>query len=152
MMRFVSSALPAALVLLAACARATVSWHPSLVSHVPDSAHVRVALRTDEPPVRGVALDWQRQRPRMITAPGDTIVVPEGAKLEVRLREKGSRATSGGVIGYLLGVGVSYAYCPPPKSHCGEQDPTPLLVAGLGALIGSRFKADQWVRVRWDAP
>jgi hypothetical protein len=147
-MRF-SSIVPLAFVTMAACGGARMQWRPSLVSHVPDSTPVRFTRRAGEPRVQGRALDWQRAVPRVVTATGDTIVVPDSARLEVRLREKKSRATFGGVIGWAVGVGVMYANCPSPKRTCGEQDPTPVLVAGLGALIGSRFKADDWVRVRW---
>jgi hypothetical protein len=88
----------------------------------------------------------------VITAGGDTVAVPHGSTLEVRLNEKAGHTTAGVVGGWALGVAVSYATCPPPKRYCGEQDPTPALAMGLGALIGSRVKTDQWVRVGWDAP
>jgi hypothetical protein len=88
----------------------------------------------------------------VITGRGDTVIVPDGSALEVRLREKARHPTAGAIIGWALGVAISYAACPPPKKYCGEEDPTPLLAAGLGALIGDRVKTDWWVRVRWDTP
>lgn len=136
--------------LTVACGRTTVQWRPSLVSHVPDSTPVRFTRQVGRPRVQGVSLDWQRGSPRLVTPAGDTIVVPDTARLEVRLRERKSRAIPGSLIGWGVGIGVMYATCPSPKRTCGEQDPTPLLFAGLGALIGSRFEADDWVRVRWN--
>jgi hypothetical protein len=88
----------------------------------------------------------------VVTASGDTIVVPEGATLEVRLKEKATHEKAGGVIGWALGVAISYAACPPPRRYCGEEDPTPLLGTGLGGLIGWLAKTDRWVQVRWDPP
>jgi hypothetical protein len=87
----------------------------------------------------------------VITARGDTVVVPDGSILDVRLNEKAGHSTAGAIVGWALGIAVSYAACPPPKKYCGEEDPTPLLGIGLGALMGSRIKTDSWVRVQWDA-
>lgn len=137
--------------LLTACGGTTIRWQPSLVSHVPDSATVRFVAEPGRPPTQGLALDWQRGRPRVVTG-RDTIVMPEGAALEVRLREKFGHPTAGGILGWALGVGLSYAFCPPPKRYCGEEDPTPLLGTTLGALIGSKIKTDRWAGVRWNAP
>ncbi len=151
-MRFASLVTTAALIVLSACANGTIRWQPSLASQVPDSTWVRFARHRGEAPVPGLALDWYRGRPSVITERGDTVLLPEGSTLEVKLKEKASHPTAGGIIGWLLGAGISYAACPPPKKYCGEEDPTPLLAAGLGALIGSRVKTDWWVGVRWDAP
>ena len=137
--------------LLTACGGTTIRWQPSLVSQVPDSTAVRFVVEPGRPPTQGLALDWQRGRPRVITG-RDTIVMPEGAALEVRLPEKYGHPTAGAIVGWALGAGLSYALCPPPKRYCGEEDPTPLLGLGLGALIGAKVKTDRWVAVRWDAP
>jgi len=140
------------LLLLAACGGTAIRWQPSVASQVPDSTFVRFARATGEAPTSGVALDWSSGRPRVITPGGDTIVVPEGSALEVRLKDKATHPTAGAIVGWAVGVAVSYAACAPPRTYCGEEDPTPLLGAGLGALIGSRIKTDWWVRVQWDAP
>lgn len=152
MNRLVSAIAPAALFALSACAGGAMRWQPSLVSQVPDSTPVRFAPSRNEPRVAGLALDWQRGRPKLVTERGDTVVIPDTSVLEVRLREKASHPTAGAIIGWAVGVGVSYITCPAPKRYCGEEDPTPLLAAGLGALIGSKVKTDWWVGVRWDAP
>jgi len=137
--------------LLTACGGTSIRWQPSLVSQVPDSTTVRFVAEPGQSPTQGFALDWQRGRPRVITG-RDTIVMPEGAALEVRLREKYGHPTAGAIIGWALAAGVSYALCPPPRRYCGEEDPTPLLGMALGALIGAKIKTDRWVGVRWDAP
>jgi hypothetical protein len=148
-MRFVLFAA----VLLSGCASGqVVSWRPRVVSQVPDSTPVRYRVDSHTPFVRGLAVDWTRNTPRIAIPRGDTIVVPAGVGLYVRLREKSGKATMGAVIGFVAGVIASYATCPEPKTHCGEEDPTPLLGAGVGALVGSLFKSYPWVRVRWDKP
>jgi hypothetical protein len=150
--RFVQcSALPLLLLVpLAACNRATFRWQPSLVSQVPDSTPVRFYLGRHDPVTSGRALGWQRRSPRVVTARGDTVVVPPGAMLDVRLNRKAGHPVAGAIIGGIIGVGIEYANCPEPKTYCGEEDPTELLVAGLGAIIGNLIKTDHWIRVRWD--
>jgi hypothetical protein len=147
---YAAFSFPAGLLVMSACAGAVTRWQPSLASQVPDSTPVRFAERSREPRVTGLALDWERGRLRVITERRDTVVVPEGSVLEVRLRERASHATAGAIIGWALGVAISYAACPPPKKYCREEDPTPLLATGLGALIGARVKTDWWIRVGWD--
>ena len=142
---------PAALLLLAACNRATFRWQPSLVSQVPDSTPVRFSAEPQGEPTRGRALDWQRGAPKLITAHGDTVVVPAGTTLGVRLNRKAGHPVAGAIMGAIIGVIVEYANCPEPKEYCGEEDPTELFAAGLGALIGNLIRTDHWVRVRWDA-
>lgn len=97
----------------------------------------------------GRALDWQTGRPRIITPAGDTLAIPapETATLEVRLKDKQTHATMGGVVGGALGLVIRLVECP-PGNYCSP-DLTPALTAGVGALIGSRFSAVEWVRVRW---
>jgi hypothetical protein len=147
------SSVSVTLVLLAACStRATMLWKPSVVSQVPDSTPVRYRVDSNTPMVRGLALDWTRRTPRLMTALGDTVSIPESARLEVRLRQKSGHPITGAVVGYVAGVITSYAYCPPPKTHCGEQDPTPLLGAALGAWVGSWFRSYPWVQVRRESP
>jgi hypothetical protein len=150
MIRLAALSSAAALLLLSACAGATTRWQPSLASQVPDSTPVRFAPHAGEPRITGLAVDWERGQLRVITERGDTVIVPDGSAIEVRLREKARHPTAGAIIGWAFGVAISYAACPPPKKYCGEEDPTPLLAAGLGALIGDRVKTDWWVRVRWD--
>ena len=142
--------LSAVALVLAACSNGTTRWHPSLASQVPDSTPVRFVPSESERQVAGLALDWERGRLRVVTSRGDTVLVPKGSELQVRLREKASHPVFGAVVGWALGVAVSYATCPPPKRYCGEEDPSPLLGTGLGALVGSRVKTDWWVGVRWD--
>lgn len=136
---------------LVACSTGTTRWHPSFASQVPDSTPVRFLAGESERQVGGLALDWERGRPRVMTRGGDTIVVPGGSMLEVRLKEKASHPAFGAVIGWAVGVAVSYATCPAPKRYCGEEDPSPLLGVSLGALVGSKVKTDWWVGVRWDS-
>ena len=136
----------AVVVLAAGCTRATFGFRPSLTSQVPDNSVVRVRAQNGQPSVTGRALDWQVGRPRVVTSTGDTMVVPEAATLEVRLKEKRTHATLGGVIGLGVGLGIKLAQCP-PTTRCGP-DLTPALTAGVGAFIGSRFSAVEWVRVR----
>jgi hypothetical protein len=150
MLKPLSLCVPLSL-LLAACGGTTIRWQPSFVSQVPDSTTVRFVAEPGRPPTQGLALDWQRGRPKVITG-RDTIAMPAGAALEVRLAGKFGHPTAGGIIGGALGAGVSYSLCPSPKRYCGEQDPTPLLAATVGALIGGRIKTDRWVGVRWDVP
>jgi hypothetical protein len=119
---------------------------------VPDSTWVRFVRGVGEPSISGLALEWQNGHPRVITERGDTVIVPEGSTLAVRLKEKQTHANAGAVIGWALGVALAYAACPPPRSFCGEEDPTPLVAAGLGAFVGSKVRTDWWVDVRWDPP
>ena len=141
-----------ALLVLSACATGAVRWQPSVVSQVPDSTSVRFTTGIGEPRVAGLALDWQRGQPKVIIERGDTVVIPDASLLEVRLKEKASHPMAGAIIGWAVGVGISYATCRAPKQYCGEEDPMPLLTTGLGALIGSRIKTDWWVVVRWHPP
>jgi hypothetical protein len=135
---------------LTACSNGTTRWHPSFASQVPDSTPVRFVASESERQVAGLALDWERGRLRVVTSRGDTVLVPRGSELQVRLKEKASHPLFGAVIGWALGVAVSYATCPPPKRYCGEEDPSPLLGVGLGGLVGSCVKTDWWVGVQWD--
>lgn len=140
--------LAAVVALVGGCTRATFGFRPSLTSQVPDSAVVRVRAQNGQPSVTGRALDWQGGRPRIITSAGDTVAVPLGATLEVRLKEKKTHATLGGVLGLGVGMGIALTRCP-ATNRCAP-DLTPVLAAGVGALIGSRFSAAEWVRVRSD--
>src|SRR5688572_7027622 len=140
--------LAAVVALVGGCTRATFGFRPSLTSQVPDSTVVRVRAQNGQPSVTGRALHWQDGRPRIITSAGDTVAVPQAAALEVRLKEKRSHATLGGVFGLGVGMGIALARCP-ATNRCAP-DLTPALAAGIGALIGSRFTAAEWVRVRSD--
>ena len=154
-MRFVPSVLfvtGVALVPLTGCTRATMLWRPSYVSQVPDGTPARYRVDSHAPIVRGLAVNWMSGDPRLLTPRGDTLTIPPGARLDVQLRQKSGHGVAGAVVGFLAGVAVSYAYCPPPKDYCGEEDPTPLLGASLGAVVGSLFKSYPWVQVRRDGP
>lgn len=155
MRRFVPAFLAATLVSVAGCGRTTYQWRPSLVSHVPDSAPVRFTPREASREIRerttkGRALDWQRGTPKLITPRGDTIVIPHDATMGVRLKQKTGHGVAGAIFGAIIGVGVEIANCPSDWQYCGEENPTELLFAGIGALIGSAIKTDHWIRVRWD--
>jgi hypothetical protein len=155
-MRLVPALLSAALLVipvgLTGCTRATMLWRPSVVSQVPDSTPVRYRVDSNTPTVRGLAVNWMSGDPRLLTPRGDTLTIPAEARLDVRLRQKSGHGVTGAVVGFLAGVAVMYAYCPPPKEYCGEEDPTPLLGASLGALVGSLFKSYPWVQVRRVGP
>jgi len=142
--------LAGVIVLVPGCTRAAFGFRPSLTSQVPDSSVVRVRAQNGQPSVTGRALDWQLGRPRIVTATGDTVVVPQAATLEVRLKEKKTHATLGAVVGLGVGLSIKLAQCP-PTNRC-EPDLTPVLTAGLGAFIGSRFSAVEWVRVQRASP
>jgi hypothetical protein len=128
------------------CTRATFGFRPSLTSQVPDGAAVRVRSQNGQPSITGQALDWQVGRLRVITSAGDTVVVPQAATLEVRLKEKKTHATLGAVVGLGVALSIKLVQCP-PTNYCAP-DLTPLLTAGVGALVGSRFTAVEWARVR----
>jgi hypothetical protein len=85
----------------------------------------------------------------VITARGDTVVVPADAVLEVRLKNKTNHALLGAIAGYAVGFPVAYASCS-NRRECSDQALTPHLIAAGGALIGSLFRTEHWVRVRWD--
>ncbi len=139
--------LAGVVVFVGGCTRATFGFRPSLTSQVPDSTVVRIRARDGQPSVTGRALDWQAGRPRIITPTGDTVAVPRTSTLEVRLKEKKTHAILGGVIGLGVGFSIKLVQCP-PTNVCAP-DLTPALTAGVGALIGSRFTAADWVRVKW---
>ena len=146
MFRLRAFVLAGLVVLVTGCTRATFGFRPSLTSQVPDSTVVRFRVQSGEPLVTGRSLDWQTGTQRVVTAAGDTIVVPEAAKLDVRLKQKKTHASLGGVLGLAVGWGIGLAKCPPPQ----ECSPSllPALTGGAGAFIGSRFSAAEWVRVR----
>jgi hypothetical protein len=146
MSRLRAFVLAGAVVLSGGCTRAAFGFRPSLTSQVPDSAVVRVRAQNGQPSVTGRALDWQDGQPRVITAAGDTLVVPQAATLEVRLKEKKTHTILGGVVGLGMGMGIALARCP-STNRCSP-DLMPMLAAGVGALIGSRFSTAEWVRVR----
>lgn len=150
MSRLQALALIGTILLTGGCTRATFGYRPSLTSQVPDSTAVRVRPHGGVPPITGRAVGWQTGQPRVLTATGDTVQVPPTATMEVRLENKKTHAVLGGVIGVSVGLSVKLVRCPPPN-RCGP-DVTPALTAGIGALIGSRFTAVDWVRVRRPPP
>ena len=146
MLRFELFLMGAIVAVAGGCTRATFGFRPSLTSQVPDSSVVRMRARNGQPSVTGRALGWRGERPRIITSVGDTVIVPQVATLEVRLKDTKTHATLGGVIGVTIGLGIKVANCP-PTTKCGP-DFTPALTAGVGAFIGSRFTQAEWARVR----
>jgi hypothetical protein len=117
---------------------------------VPDSTTVRFAVSRSEPRIVGRSVDWQRGTPRLVTPRGDTVLVPDSGRVEVRLKNETNQAVAGGVLGLVVGFVFVYVECPPPKTYCGEQNPGPYFFGGLGALIGAAIRTDHWVRVRYD--
>jgi hypothetical protein len=150
MRRFVRAVLPATLSLALACQPPSLWSRPSRVSHVPDGARVRFSSSGRELRVEGRSFAWQRGAPRVITAAGDTIAVPAGAALEVQLDKRTKRARTGGVIGGIVGIGITWARCPEFKKRCRQNDLTPVLTIGLGALVGYAIKPNPWVSVPWE--
>ena len=146
MARLPSFASIAMIVLTASCTRASFGFRPSLISQVPDSTVVRARNQSGLPPTLGRALGWTVGEPRIVTPAGDTVGVAPSSTLEVRVRDKKSQTTLGGVLGLAVGFSIKLANCP-PTNRC-PPDVTPAITAGLGALIGSRFKAAEWVRVK----
>ena len=136
------------LVLVTACMPPRPTTIPRRVTDVRDSSVVRFSPGPGQPFTYGQALDWAGATPRILTSRGDTLPVPLDARLEVRLPERRAHPVAGVVIGWAIGVVVSYASCPPPKRYCGEEDPTPLLGAAIGWLVGRRVLTDWWVVVR----
>ena len=141
------------LALLVACigctGRTTFRWQPTLVSQVPDSMTVRFVPASGEKPVTGRSLGWQSGQPRVINTRGDTLTVSTGSRVSVKAKGKVGHPLAGAVIGWGIGIGISRATCDGLRMHCGEQDPTPLISASLGALIGAVIKTDRWVRLYW---
>ena len=136
-----------ALLSLGACTRTI--WRPSLVSHVPDGTEARFRVGTDYVMV-GRAVGWTAATPRLVSPSGDTIVIPSGARLEVRVKDPDRHTKAGAILGYVVGVAVMYATCA-DKKYCGEQNPTALLGLLAGGIVG-HFVADYWVPVAWTAP
>ena len=134
-------------VLLTGCTRTVIGWHPTLVSHVPDSTAVRFAPASGAPTIGGRSLDWQRGSPKVITARGDTLVVPREAAVSVRLPGKVRHAGTGAVVGAVVGIVGSLGVC--ADNRCEEGNPYQLLGAAGGALIGYAIRTDNWVRVKW---
>ena len=148
MLRVLSPVSPALFFLVAACG-ATFGWRPSL-SQVPDSTPVRIAVEETGLRISGCAVDWQRGTPKVVTIRGDTMIVPEGARLQARLKGRTRSAVFGGMVGNFVGVVVTYYHCGGIDAECTEKDPTSLLTLGVGALIGSLFKTTAWLTVRRD--
>ena len=150
MLRVLSPVSPALFFLVAACGGATFGRRPSLSSHVPDSTLVRIAVQETGLRMSGRAVDWQRGTPKIVTTRGDTMIVPDGARLQVRFKGRTNGAAVGGLVGALVGVVVTFNHCGPVDEECEEKDPTVFLTFGAGALIGSLFKPTAWVTVRRD--
>ena len=151
MRRVLSPMFPALFFLVAACGGRTFGWRLSL-SQVPDSTPVRIAVQETGLRMSGRAVDWQRGTPKVVTTRGDTMIVPESARLQAHLTGRAAGAMFGGVVGYLVGVVITFNHCGGIDAECSEKDPTSLLTLGAGALIGSLFKPSAWVTIRRDTP
>ena len=137
--------LVAAFLSVAACG-GSVKWRPWMVTQVPDGTEVRYRERSNASTARiGRALGWSSETPRMVTARGDTVVIPTGAQLEVRVNNPDRHTNFGAVVGYVAGIFAALSTCG-PESYCGEDNPAPLLGAIVGALVG-HFITDDWVSV-----
>ena len=147
MNRFVPAVVAAAL-LSAACTRQSLGWRPSVVADVPDSTHVRFTAYPGAPLTAGRALDWRRGTPRVVTGRGDTLLVPRGAALSVKLPGKTRHAGMGAIVGGAIGTAVSLAECHTPD-RCEGASPYQLFGAAAGALIGVAIRTDHWIRIQW---
>lgn len=136
------------LLALTACSGTTYRWQPSLVSQVPDSMVVRFVPPNASHLVSGRSLGWQSADPRVITPRGDTLIVPRGTQLSVKAKGKTGHPLAGALVGWAVGIGIMLANCG-EVTYCGEQDPTPLLSASAGALIGATIRTDRWVKLKW---
>src|SRR5688500_17314070 len=109
MLRVLLPVSPALFFLVAACGGATRGWRPSISSSdVPDSTPVRIAVQKTGLRMSGRAVDWQRGTPKVVTTPGDTMIVPEGARLQARLTGRATGAAFGALVGYLVGVVITF--------------------------------------------
>ena len=155
MRRFVPSLVLVTVVLLTGC-HPTYRWQPSIVSQVPDNTPVRFTLPSASREIRGAttvgrSLGWQSNAARLVTSRGDTVLIPRAATLAARLKNKTGHPVAGAIVGAVIGVGVEIANCRSENlSICGEENPTELLFAGAGALIGALIKTEKWIRVRWE--
>jgi hypothetical protein len=140
-------ALLTTLVCVGACSTTRVLWRPTQANDVPDGTQVRFLARSANEPTFGRAVGWASSTPRLISARGDTIVIPYGARIDVRVQHPDRHTNAGAIIGYVFGTLTILADCGGEK-YCGEQDPRALLGSIAGAIIG-HFIADDWIRVGW---
>ena len=141
----------ALLFVLTGCSGTTYRWQPSRVSQVPDSMVVRFVPVEGQRPVTARSLGWQTTEPRVITPRGDTLRVPAGARVAVKAKGKTGHPLAGALVGWAVGTGIMLAHCGQLVSYCGEQDPSSLIGASIGALIGATIRTDRWVRLKWDS-
>jgi hypothetical protein len=145
--------LPAALLCLAATGCTRIEFRPRLVTQIPDGREVRYRIQPNgSTAVVGRALGWASGTPRIVTSRGDTVIVPAGARIEFKVDHPDSHAKAGGVVGWLLAIAAMQANCIKQDiKYCGEQDPTPVLGAFIGGVIGSLMR-EPWISIEWDAP
>jgi hypothetical protein len=86
----------------------------------------------------------------LVTSRGDTIDIPNGARLEFKVDHPANHAKAGVVLGYIVGTITMYAQCE-DKKYCAEQNPTALLGALVGGIIG-RFMTEDWDPIAWATP
>lgn len=135
----------AALLLAAACG-GSVKWRPWIVTQVPDGTEVRYWEKANASTARvGRAVGWSNGTPRLVTSHGDTVAIPAGAHLEVHVDNPDRHTNLGAVVGYVAGILTIFGTCG-TESTCGEQNPTPLLGAIVGAIAG-HFLVEDWVSV-----
>jgi hypothetical protein len=151
MLDFTRRTLPAALLILAATGCTRVLFRPTIVTQVPDGMEVRYRVTPSRSEaVVGRALGWMSGTPRLVTSRGDTIVIPNGARLEFKVDHPSNHAKAGAVLGYLISLIVMQINCNRQHiQYCGEQDPTPLLGILVGGIIGS-FITKDWVPITWN--
>ncbi len=138
--------------LAGACAgRVQMSWHPNVVSDVPDSTMVRFSTPESRKKIFGMSAGWQRGTPALVSIMGDTVMIPQNATMEVFRDHKGNLAVWGGIIGYLIGTVHTIATCPPERDLgvCGESGEAALSLLA-GGLIGWAIKTERWIRVARD--
>lgn len=136
---------------LGACATVDPHWRPGVTSDVLDGTVARFRIARDSAAVMGTSSGWQGERPLLITGKADSVRIPRGARIEVRLPEKRRHPIAGAFVGWALGIGVTYARCASLK-YCGESaSPVPLFGFAIGWWAGSTIKTDWWTEVRWDS-
>jgi hypothetical protein len=141
-------ALLVALLSAVGCSPTRILWRPTQVSEVPDGTPVRFLARPAIDPTFGRAVGWASSSPRLVTFRGDTIAIPVGARVDVKVANPDRHTNAGAILGYIAGTLSIAANCRGRK-YCGEQDPSAMLGAIVGGIMG-HFIADDWVRVGWN--
>jgi hypothetical protein len=120
---------------------------PTSIGQVRNGSPVRFRREPTGNAVTGSALGWDQPHPLIVLQSGDTVAIPSGAQLEVKLPQKKSHPYSGATIGWAVGVGFALADCSNTR-YCGEENPLPLLGTVIGWFVGKAVKTDWWIVVR----